>query len=70
MTSVQRLAIGKAPLGNFSIEDTRMSLLLAKSQLVLRTSDYTRKYMTGIKLWMLGSSFYLLQQVIEWESSS
>ena len=70
MTSVQRLAIGKAPLGNFSIEDTRMSLLLAKSQLVLRTSDYTRKYMTGIKLWMLGSLFYLLQQVIEWESSS
>lgn len=70
MTSVQRLAIGKAPLGNFSIEDTRMSLLLAKSQLVLSTSDYTRKYMTGIKLWMLGSLFYLLQQVIEWESSS
>ena len=70
MTSVQRLAIGKAPLGNFSIEDTRMSLLLAKSQLVLGTSDYTRKHMTGIKLWMLGSLFYLLQQVIEWESSS
>ena len=39
MISVQRLAIGKAPLGNSLVEYAAVSLWSANSQLVFRTSE-------------------------------
>lgn len=39
MISVQRLAIGKAPLGSSLVEDTAVPLWSANSQLVVGTSE-------------------------------